>query len=126
MPKWSKAMPTRRSSDLTRPRPKRAEPGAQSQFGKAPAFAPGLFRSGVRTPNRKGRHPKMPASDVRREAFRLVLVVHVELDRVRMEFVAHVFFHLQLDIGIDLVVVEHAAFLEEGAVGVEAGESFTQ
>jgi hypothetical protein len=67
-------------------------------------------------------------------AFRKVLltllrsdgVVHVEFDRVRRHFVTLDFFHLQFDVGIDLVVVEHAAGLQELAVLIEAFQRFTQ
>ncbi len=53
-------------------------------------------------------------------------VVHVELDRMRRHFEAHHVLHLQLNIAVDEVVVEHAASLEERAVLVEVGEGFTQ
>src|SRR5690606_11381015 len=51
-------------------------------------------------------------------------IVHVVFDRVRRHFIAQHLGHLELDERIDLVVVEHAARLEEGAVLVEALERF--
>jgi hypothetical protein len=45
---------------------------------------------------------------------------------MRGHFVTHVFFHLQLDEGIDLVVVEDAAGGQELAVLVEGFQRFTQ
>src|SRR5258708_1493848 len=46
-------------------------------------------------------------------------IVHLEFDRMRGHLEALDFRHLQFDIAIDEVVVEHAAVLEEGAVLVE-------
>jgi hypothetical protein len=45
--------------------------------------------------------------------------VHVEFDRVRRHFEALDFFHLQFDVGVDHVVGEDVAGLEEGLVGFE-------
>jgi hypothetical protein len=42
---------------------------------------------------------------------------------MRGHFETHDFFHLQLDVGIDLVVVEDAAGLEELAVGLSRDSS---
>ena len=39
---------------------------------------------------------------------------------------AHDFFHLQFDIGIDLVVIEHAACSQELAILVEVFQRFAQ
>src|SRR5262245_41763442 len=46
-------------------------------------------------------------------------VVHLELDRMRGVLEADHFLHLELDVAVDEVVVEHAADLEELAVLVE-------
>src|SRR4051794_23505976 len=46
-------------------------------------------------------------------------VIHVELDRMRGHLEAFDFGHLQLDVAVDEVVVEHAAVLQEAAVLVE-------
>src|SRR5215475_9746596 len=46
-------------------------------------------------------------------------VIHIELDRVRHHLEPLYLFHLQLEIGIDRVVREHVALLQEGAVLVE-------
>src|SRR3954452_19772668 len=56
----------------------------------------------------------------------LARIVHLELDRVRGHFEAGDFGHLQLDISVDEVVVEHAAVLEEAAVLVEVFERLAQ
>src|SRR6201999_1943422 len=72
------------------------EAGPQKQ--KAPRRAP-LFRCGA--------------------SFALQRIIHLELDRVRGHFETRDFGHLQLDIGVDEIVVEHAAVLEERAVLVE-------
>ncbi len=53
-------------------------------------------------------------------------VVHVELNRMRGHFGAHVFFHFELDIAVDLVVAEHAALLEEVTVLVQGRQGFTE
>ena len=45
-------------------------------------------------------------------------IVHLELDRMRGVLEADHLLHLQLDVAVDEVVVEHAAGLEEGAVGI--------
>src|SRR6201999_2336283 len=53
-------------------------------------------------------------------------IVHLELNRVRGVLEADHFGHLQLDVAVDEVVVEHAAGLEEGAVLVELLERLAQ
>ena len=55
-----------------------------------------------------------------------VRVVHVELDRVRVSSKRMHLFHLQLDVAVDEVVIEHAAGLQEGAVLVEVGQRLAQ
>ena len=47
-------------------------------------------------------------------------VVHVEFDRMRGHLEALDLGHLQLDIAVDEVIVEYAAGLEEGPIGIEA------
>jgi hypothetical protein len=47
-------------------------------------------------------------------------IIHVEFDREGRRFPAHHFFPLQLDVGVDLVVAEHVALGQEGAVVVSA------
>jgi diguanylate cyclase (GGDEF)-like protein len=51
------------------------------------------------------------------------LVVHVEFDRVRVQLQTHHFFHLQLDVAVDEVVVHDAAGLQEGAVLVQVSRA---
>src|SRR2546423_11543737 len=46
-------------------------------------------------------------------------IVHLEFDRMRRHLEALNFGHLQLDIAVDEVVVEHTPVLEEGAILVE-------
>src|SRR5690606_12694809 len=53
-------------------------------------------------------------------------VVHFVLDRVRGVLELDDFGHLELDVAVDLVVVEHATGLEEVAVLVEGLQSLTQ
>jgi hypothetical protein len=53
-------------------------------------------------------------------------VVHLVFDRVGGVFEADHLGHLQLDIAVDEIVVEHAAGLEERAVLVETAERVTQ
>ena len=43
-------------------------------------------------------------------------VIHVELDRMRRHFEPVNFFHLQLDVSIDLIIIENAAGFQEVAV----------
>src|SRR5258708_4771584 len=69
--------------------------------------------------------PKAPRIEPARCAS-LHRIVHVELDRVRRLVEADDLLHLQLDVGIDHVVGEHVAGLEEGAVLVEVGEGFAE
>jgi 5-(carboxyamino)imidazole ribonucleotide synthase len=45
---------------------------------------------------------------------------------VRVQLEAHHLFHLQLDVGVDEVVIHDAALLEEGAVLVEAFQGFLE
>src|SRR3977135_1172764 len=53
-------------------------------------------------------------------------VVHLELDGMRGVLEADHFRHLQVDVAVDEVVVEHAAGLEEGAVGIELAERLAE
>ena len=53
-------------------------------------------------------------------------VVHVEFHRVRRVLEAMHFFDSQIHVGVDQVVREHVALLEEGAVRVEVLECLTQ
>src|SRR6202171_2810470 len=55
-------------------------------------------------------------SQCREDTQRLRRVVHFELDRMRGVLEADDLAHLQVDIGVDEVVIEHAADLEEAAV----------
>src|SRR3984885_7303786 len=57
---------------------------------------------------------------------RLRRVVHFEFDRMRGVLEADDFGHLQIDISVDEVVVEHAAGLEEAAVLVELLERLAE
>jgi hypothetical protein len=67
------------------------------------------------------RAPKVVArSDFWEEASSRV--VHLVFDRVRGMFEADHLGHLQLDIAVDEIVIEHAPGREEGAVLVETGE----
>src|ERR1700740_1289722 len=75
-------------------------------------------RSTIIIVERLFRFPTIPAEAEARSA----RIVHVELDRVRRHFEALDFGHLQLDIAVDEVVVEHAVGLQEGAVLVEVLE----
>ena len=52
-------------------------------------------------------------------------VVHVELNRMRGHFGAHVFFHLEINVAVDLAVAEHATLLEGVAVLVQRSEPQT-
>src|SRR5271166_5499723 len=66
------------------------------------------------------------AAPFRRRSKASVGIVHVELDRVRRHLEAIDVSHLELDVAVDEVVIEHVARLEEHAVLVEAGEGFAQ
>ena len=46
-------------------------------------------------------------------------VVHIVLDRMRRHLVAHVLFHAECYVGVDQVVVQHAAGFQEAAILVE-------
>lgn len=59
-------------------------------------------------------------------AFRLHRVVHLELDRVWCEFEFDNFFHLQVDVGFDLILGEYATFEQEVMVRLERVQCFTQ
>ena len=72
-------------------------------------------KSALETP-RAAQRPPLIVVEKREDSVR---IVHVEFDRVRRHFKAHHLGHLQLDIAVDEVVVEHVARLEEGAVLVE-------
>ena len=45
---------------------------------------------------------------------------------MRMKLEALNFFHFQIDIGVDLIVIHHAAFFEEVTVAVQCFLRFTQ
>ena len=53
-------------------------------------------------------------------------IIHFELDRMRRHLEAFDFGHLQFDVAVDEVVVEHAAVLQERAVFVEIFQRFAQ
>ncbi len=53
-------------------------------------------------------------------------IIHVEFDGMWGHFEAHHFGHLQFDEGIDEIVVEDTADLEESAVLVEIGEGLAE
>ena len=57
---------------------------------------------------------------------RSVRIVHVVFDRVRRHLETHHVGHLQFDVGVDEVVVEDAAGLQEVAVLIEAVERLAQ
>ena len=57
---------------------------------------------------------------------KLDAVIHVEFDRVRRVLEAIHFFPFQFEIGVDLVIVHHAAFFQEVAIGVEGFQRFAQ
>src|SRR5262245_55037521 len=67
----------------------------------------------------KGRPKERPFCFRLRVPTRLRRVVHLELDRMRGVLEADDLRHLQLDVAVDEVVVEHATGLEEGTVLVE-------
>src|SRR5580704_11041068 len=58
----------------------------------------------------------------REDTRRLRGIVHFELDRMRRVLEADDLAHLQVDIAVDEIVIEHAADLEEGAILVELFE----
>src|SRR5262245_50202810 len=74
----------------------------------------------------KGRRHRTPPLAVSTPPGVLHRVVHIELHRVGSHLEASHLGHLQLDIGVDHVVGEHAALLQELAVLVEILECFTQ
>ena len=53
-------------------------------------------------------------------------IIHLEFDRMRRVLQRDDFFHLQVDIGIDLVVGEDIALCQESAIGAECVKSVTQ
>src|SRR6185369_3409080 len=63
-----------------------------------------------------------PGSD----GWELTTVIHVEFDRAGRRFPAHHVFPLELRISVDLVVAEHVAAGQEGAIVVEAHQSLAQ
>jgi hypothetical protein len=93
----------------------------------AERIAPGARSSALR---KKGRLLR-GALRVRRvvatwEDQTLSRVVHLVLDRMRGVLEADHLGHLQLDIGVDEIVIEHAAGLEEVAVLVEVHQRLAQ
>src|SRR4051794_30249655 len=64
--------------------------------------------------------------EARRLAKKSQRIVHVEFDRMRGHLKTLDFGHLQLDVAVDEIVVEHAAVLEEGAVLVEILQRLAQ
>src|SRR5260221_13781973 len=68
----------------------------------------------------------IPKSPPTFRAHALCRVIHLELDRMRGVLEANHFRHLEIDVTVDEIVVEHAARLQEGAVGVEARECLAQ
>src|SRR3954447_1420414 len=59
-------------------------------------------------------------------AKRSARIVHVELDRMRRHFETRDFGHLQLDIAVDEIIVEHPAGLEKRAIVVEILQSLAK
>src|SRR3974390_3646862 len=57
---------------------------------------------------------------------RLRRVIHIEFDRMWRVFEADHFRHLQLDVAVDEVIIEHATGLEEVAVLVALAERLAQ
>src|SRR6185437_14308514 len=53
-------------------------------------------------------------------------IVHVEFDRVRRHLEALDLGHLQLDMAVDEIVIEHATRLQEGAVLVKIFQCLAQ
>src|SRR6266853_6293372 len=68
--------------------------------------------------NEKGRSEERPL--IVSSSCGLGRVVHLVLDRMRGVLEADHLLHLQLDVAVDEIVVEHAADLEELAILVEA------
>src|SRR5579885_3772614 len=83
----------------------------------------GRYRSS-RMPERKrgarGRPLKLTAGGS------LVRVIHLVFDRVRRVLEADHVLHLEVDVGVDEVLVEHAALQEIVVVGVKRSERFAQ
>ena len=57
-----------------------------------------------------------PASRKAELTSNLARIIHVEFDRAGRRLPAHHLFPLELDVGVDLVVAEHVAAGQEGAV----------
>ncbi len=53
-------------------------------------------------------------------------IVHLELDRMRRVFEPNNLGHLQLDIGVDEIVIEYAANFQETPVFIKLFEGLTQ
>src|ERR1041385_2753285 len=79
---------------------------------------------------KKGRSEERPEREPRRRGdkggYALSRIVHLVFDRMRGVLEANHFGHLQLDVTVDEVVIEHAAGLEEVAILVEATERLAQ
>src|SRR5690606_27938239 len=71
----------------------------------------------------KKRGAEAPLSDAARASGR---VIHHEFDRVRRMFEPGDLTHLQLNIAVDEIVIEHPAGLEEGSILVERLQGFPQ
>lgn len=57
---------------------------------------------------------------------RLALIIHIELDRVRVHGEAVDFFHLHFDVGVDLIIIEHVTGFQEAPVSIEGLERFAE
>ena len=53
-------------------------------------------------------------------------IIHLEFDRMRRVLQRDDLFHLQVDIGIDLIVGKDIALRQEAAIGAERVQSLTQ
>src|SRR6516165_11722756 len=95
-------------------------------------MARGLRLQGQKASGSKKRAPETaPSSDIAaatqwKHPSCLRRVIHFELHRMRRVLEADHFAHLQVDIGIDEVVVENTSGLEEGAVLVELLEGLAE
>src|SRR5689334_23228664 len=75
---------------------------------------------------RKGKVGGFPPSASRKFDVTLYLtgIIHIEFDRARGCLPTHDLFPFQLRVSVDLVVAEHVAARQEGAVVLEADEGF--
>lgn len=58
----------------------------------------------------------------RSNRFNSVGIVHREFDGMRCHFKTHDVMHLELDVAVNEVVIEHSARFQERAILVEIGE----